>query len=272
LNPAKISGACGRLMCCLRYEFEAYKDFKSRAPRKGSLIETPLGAAKVVDFDTPREVVTMRLEDGKMLSIPLREFECDCDENGCSKPCRVSREAVNRCASSSILLALGALEREQELLSEIADGRRQAADTRTPRRTERKRRERGADKGAAGDGAASSGRRARPARGDAETDSESTTSSEARRRPRQRPGQRSSGLRRTSGGQRSSQGSPASGGQSAGSSQSRQSQSAGGDSKSTGDRRRRRRRSSGGGSGSSPGASSGAGRDSSSGTSSGATS
>ena len=42
LNPSKISGACGRLMCCLRYEFEAYKDFKSRAPKKKTLIDTPV--------------------------------------------------------------------------------------------------------------------------------------------------------------------------------------------------------------------------------------
>ena len=39
LNSAKISGVCGRLMCCLRYEFEAYKDFKSRAPKKKTLID-----------------------------------------------------------------------------------------------------------------------------------------------------------------------------------------------------------------------------------------
>ena len=48
LNPLKISGLCGRLMCCLRYEFEAYKDYKGRAPKKGAIIETPLGLAKVV--------------------------------------------------------------------------------------------------------------------------------------------------------------------------------------------------------------------------------
>ncbi|MDR3316089.1 MAG: hypothetical protein LBS98_06410 [Coriobacteriales bacterium] len=122
LNPAKISGACGRLMCCLRYEFEAYKDFKGRAPKKGAVIETPLGLAKVVDFDTPREVINMRLEDGKALSIPLADFECDVAEGGgCGKPCRVGREAVDRCASSSIQLALAALERETNPLSEVTE-------------------------------------------------------------------------------------------------------------------------------------------------------
>ena len=54
LNSSKISGVCGRLMCCLRYEFEAYKDFKSRAPKKKTLIDTPLGKARIQEYDTPR--------------------------------------------------------------------------------------------------------------------------------------------------------------------------------------------------------------------------
>ena len=74
LNPLKISGFCGRLMCCLRYEYDAYKDFKSRAPKKNALIETPLGMAKVVGFDTPKEEVELRLEDGKMVNVPLSEM------------------------------------------------------------------------------------------------------------------------------------------------------------------------------------------------------
>jgi cell fate regulator YaaT (PSP1 superfamily) len=112
LNPTKISGACGRLMCCLRYEFEAYRDFKSRAPKRGALIETPIGKAKVIDFDTPREIITMRLEDGKLFSIPLGEFDCVQNENGTARPCCISRDAIERCASSSILMALTALEQE----------------------------------------------------------------------------------------------------------------------------------------------------------------
>jgi cell fate regulator YaaT (PSP1 superfamily) len=112
LNPTKISGACGRLMCCLRYEFEAYKDFKGRAPKKGAVIETPIGQAKVIDFDTPREVITLRLEDGKQLSVPLKDFECDAGADGKQHPCRISRETIDRCASSSILMALAALEQE----------------------------------------------------------------------------------------------------------------------------------------------------------------
>ena len=72
LNPTKISGVCGRLMCCLRYEFEAYKDFKSRAPKQGSKIETPEGTAKVVELNVPREMITVQLEeDSKRVTFPL---------------------------------------------------------------------------------------------------------------------------------------------------------------------------------------------------------
>ena len=75
LNPQKISGVCGRLMCCLRYEFDAYKDFKSRAPKQNATVKTPDGPAKVVDLDVPREVVSVRLEGEKPVRVPLSAFD-----------------------------------------------------------------------------------------------------------------------------------------------------------------------------------------------------
>ncbi len=75
LNPQKISGCCGRLMCCLRYEFETYKEFNSRAPKLGAKIELPDGFAKVSDISMPTETITLRLEDGKSIRVPLDEFE-----------------------------------------------------------------------------------------------------------------------------------------------------------------------------------------------------
>lgn len=75
LNPQKISGVCGRLMCCLRYEFDAYKEFKSRAPKKNATVQTPEGATKVVDLDVPREIVTLKTEDGQTVKVPLSGFD-----------------------------------------------------------------------------------------------------------------------------------------------------------------------------------------------------
>jgi cell fate regulator YaaT (PSP1 superfamily) len=216
LNPSKISGACGRLMCCLRYEFEAYKDFKNRAPKKGALIETPIGQAKVVDFDTPREIITMRLEDGKLLSIPLSEFECSADENGKKCPCSVSRDAIDRCASSSILMALAALEQEltQSAATERAgSGGGSGAGERSARRPRRSGRQTaeggaGASRGAEDARGAESARGAEGARGAGRTDEQSSSADKTSggrgtggsrkkgaQKARQRPGQHSSGLR-----------------------------------------------------------------------------
>ena len=76
LNPQKISGVCGRLMCCLRYEYEAYKEFKSRAPKVNAKIQTPKGVAKVVELDVPRERVKVRMEeDGKNVTFPLSAMD-----------------------------------------------------------------------------------------------------------------------------------------------------------------------------------------------------
>ncbi|MCI8469239.1 MAG: hypothetical protein HFJ75_07110 [Eggerthellaceae bacterium] len=75
LNPQKISGLCGRLMCCLRYEYDAYKDFKSRAPKMNATVQTPEGPAKVCDLDVPREVVSLRLEGEKPVKVPIAAFE-----------------------------------------------------------------------------------------------------------------------------------------------------------------------------------------------------
>lgn len=86
LNPTKISGACGRLMCCLRYEFDAYKDFKNRAPKQGAKVETPEGAARVVELNVPRELITVQLEgeEAKRVTFPLSAM--DEPEEGGKRP------------------------------------------------------------------------------------------------------------------------------------------------------------------------------------------
>ncbi len=111
LNPLKISGLCGRLMCCLRYEYEAYKDFKSRAPKKGAIVETPLGLAKVFELHTPRETIGMKFEDGKRVNVPLADMACS---KGTGCPCSVSREVLEEAGGTGTALAFAALDREAE--------------------------------------------------------------------------------------------------------------------------------------------------------------
>lgn len=63
LNPTKISGTCGRLMCCLKYEQEAYEDLLRGAPKADSFVETPDGVGTIINVNTLREKVRVRLDD-----------------------------------------------------------------------------------------------------------------------------------------------------------------------------------------------------------------
>ena len=63
LNPTKISGTCGRLMCCLKYEQEAYEDLLRTSPKPDSFVDTPEGRGTVVEVDLLRQRVKVRLED-----------------------------------------------------------------------------------------------------------------------------------------------------------------------------------------------------------------
>src|SRR3954466_14607971 len=74
LNPSQISGACGRLMCCLRYEHEFYVHSRKRFPKEGKVIRTSVGEEKVVSNDIFRERVTLRREDGEQRTITLVEL------------------------------------------------------------------------------------------------------------------------------------------------------------------------------------------------------
>ena len=62
LNPTKISGTCGRLMCCLKYEQDAYEDLLRSAPKADSFVDTPDGRGTIIDVDLLRQRVKVRLE------------------------------------------------------------------------------------------------------------------------------------------------------------------------------------------------------------------
>ena len=69
LNPLAISGACGRLLCCLKYEHPLYMEFKADTPKLGAAVETPEGLGTVVGHDVPREQIVVRLaESGRRCS------------------------------------------------------------------------------------------------------------------------------------------------------------------------------------------------------------
>jgi cell fate regulator YaaT (PSP1 superfamily) len=74
LNPSKISGLCGRLMCCLAFEHKIYCDLKSEFPSIGSVVETEKGRGRVVRQNMLKECVTVQLEEGKELDVGLVEI------------------------------------------------------------------------------------------------------------------------------------------------------------------------------------------------------
>lgn len=71
LNPMRISGACGRLMCCLKYEHPLYQDFHATAPALGEPVSTPDGDGRVVGHSVPKDAVVIRLNaDGSRAVCP----------------------------------------------------------------------------------------------------------------------------------------------------------------------------------------------------------
>ncbi len=75
LNPAQISGCCGRLMCCLMYEHRTYVEARRRFPREGRTIATALGEEKVVGVDIWHDLVTLRGPDGDRRTVALDELK-----------------------------------------------------------------------------------------------------------------------------------------------------------------------------------------------------
>ena len=75
LNPTQISGACGRLMCCLRYEHDWYVETRRLFPKEGKSVTTSLGEERVVANDLFRELVTLRkMSDGELRVVPLAQL------------------------------------------------------------------------------------------------------------------------------------------------------------------------------------------------------
>jgi hypothetical protein len=86
LNPAQISGGCGRLLCCLRYEHEFYVASRKRFPKEGKTIRTARGAEKVVAVDIFRERVFLRNEELGPRTVLLADLKSELDQLGETLP------------------------------------------------------------------------------------------------------------------------------------------------------------------------------------------
>jgi cell fate regulator YaaT (PSP1 superfamily) len=79
LNPTKISGICGRLMCCLKYEQDAYESIRMLLPKVGSIVNTPDGQGEVVENSVVKEAVKVKITigdgDEEIRLYPIKEVQ-----------------------------------------------------------------------------------------------------------------------------------------------------------------------------------------------------
>ena len=93
LTPSKISGVCGRLMCCLRYETEFYRDQNMKLPPTGSPVDSPEGPGHVVSVNVLTEICIIVLGDGRQVAVPGEDLRAMREERG---PVRACKNHVNQ--------------------------------------------------------------------------------------------------------------------------------------------------------------------------------
>jgi len=131
LNPSQISGGCGRLLCCLRYEHDFYVSSRRRFPKEGKVLTTSVGPEKVESIDIFRERLLLRAEDGTTRSIALVDLKRELDAGDTPEPAEPAPPA--------------ALVTFDEGISAVTT--EQALDAVTPRRGRRRRRRGGRRRG-----------------------------------------------------------------------------------------------------------------------------
>ncbi len=102
LNPSEITGMCGRLRCCLVYEYEQYVQARSKLPKRNKRVGSPFGEGKVVDVHPLQDAVTVMTEDGfhfvkREELVPLEELEALAKKAG--EPCTVHGDGPCECGA-----------------------------------------------------------------------------------------------------------------------------------------------------------------------------
>ncbi len=109
LNPQQISGACGRLMCCLRYEHEFYVLSRRRFPKEGKILQTSRGEEKVLSCDIFHERVTLRTVEGDTRVVALAELTQETAGFDASTLGATAEYAIPSVAASSIEPAVASM-------------------------------------------------------------------------------------------------------------------------------------------------------------------
>lgn len=99
LNPSQISGGCGRLLCCLKYEHDFYVTARKRFPKEGKTLKTAVGPEKVIAVDIFRERVFLRHEELGSRIIPLAQLRSEVEQLGETFPTAEARGRRGRSES-----------------------------------------------------------------------------------------------------------------------------------------------------------------------------
>jgi len=156
LSPSEISGQCGRLLCCLRYEDDHYRAVKKRFPKEGKTVETELGPARVMRIDVLQEEAQVRLQDGTQLSLTAGQLSGEepitaAVGNGLAEEQRRALESALKSRSAASAenqqgsqrsTRSGAPSRGESAAPKISDGQKQDSSRHRPRRRSRRRRPR----------------------------------------------------------------------------------------------------------------------------------
>lgn len=134
LNPTKISGVCGRLMCCLKYEQDHYEQTRKKMPKIGKTVNTPNGAGPVTDLNILKETVFVRLTNGDTSEI--REYPLE----SISKADNIQAERTPSIDTEEIMTAK---ESQPPRASEKATEKNDAAGSREEQRAQNKNKNRG---------------------------------------------------------------------------------------------------------------------------------
>jgi cell fate regulator YaaT (PSP1 superfamily) len=174
LNPSQISGACGRLMCCLRYEHEFYVQSRKRFPKEGKIIKTKRGEEKVVSNDIFRERVVLRGEDGEVRTILLAELREEAEAAGAPLPVIAAVTPSRASEETEAIEEMGEAEEDEAISDEVIIADAQAPDVvetvASPSAAQSDARERRPNRRRGRRG----GRRNRPGRGPRDGSSDST--------------------------------------------------------------------------------------------------
>lgn len=129
LNPTKISGVCGRLMCCLNYEEEGYKECLKCMPKQGEIIKTKFGTGIVLDVNILGKRVKARIRNEENVDQVMQVELVDIEERNC---CKKKTEQIEKGIEGSKLVATEKFS-EAELAKLVDDDKSAKKDKRKPK-------------------------------------------------------------------------------------------------------------------------------------------